>query len=161
MLMTMEAALNDQVKHEMASAYIYLSMAAYCENSNLPGMGHWLKLQAKEELAHGLRFYEFIHDRGGKIVLQAIPQPPTDFASVVEVFEEVVKHEQKITSLIHNLYGHALEQKDFASLPFLQSFVAEQIEEEKTSGEILNMVRMAGGDPRSLFLVDRELGKRA
>lgn len=160
MLRSMEAALNDQVKHEMASAYIYLSMAAYCENSNLPGMAHWLKLQAKEELAHALRFYEFIHDRGGKVMLQAIPQPRTDFASPVEVFVEVVKHEQAITGLIHSLYGQAVEEKDYASLPFLQSFITEQIEEEKVSAEILSMVKMAGGEPRSLFLLDRELGNR-
>lgn len=157
----LESAMNEQIKEEFSSAYTYLSMAAYCEARNYPGFAHWLSLQAHEEAQHAHRFFSFVGDRGGQVILQAIPQPPSDFGSMAELFAEVLKHEQKITGLIHNLYAMAMQEKDWASLPFLQSFVTEQIEEEKSAGDVLAMVKMAEGSPQSLMLLDRELAKRA
>ncbi|HYG59082.1 MAG TPA: ferritin [Symbiobacteriaceae bacterium] len=156
----LEAAMNQQIKEEFASAYVYLSMAAYCEAQNYPGFAHWLGMQAQEEAGHAIRFYAFVNDRGGRVTLQAIPQPPSEFESIEKLFEEVLKHEQSITGMIHSLYGLAMQEKDWASVPFLQSFVAEQIEEEKSATNVLAMVRMAAGNPQSLLLLDRELAKR-
>ena len=156
-----EAALNEQIKHELGSAYVYLSMAAHCEANNYPGFAHWLQVQAKEELAHAMRFFGFVHDRGGKVVLQALPQPESEFASIVGVFEQVVEHEEDITARIHALYALAVQEQDYASQPFLLSFVTEQVEEEKSANTVLHMVKMAGNEHRALFLVDRELAHRA
>jgi ferritin len=156
----MEQALNEQITQELHSAYVYLAMSAYCESQNFPGTAHWLQLQAQEELAHAMRFYGFVHDRGGRVILQAIPQPAADFASVVAVFEEVLAHEQKISAGIYRLYSLAVQEKDYASIPFLQSFVTEQIEEEKSAGDTLAMVRMAADSSPAMLMLDRELLKR-
>jgi ferritin len=155
-----EDAMNAHIKEELASAYLYLSMSAHCESMNFHGMAHWLRAQAKEELEHAMRFFDFLHSRGGRVVLQALEQPSAQFGSVVDLFAEVVRHEQKVTGLIHRLYELAVAEKDYASQPFLQSFVVEQIEEEKSAGDIMAMIQMAGSDTRALFLIDRELMKR-
>lgn len=156
----MEAGLNEQITHEFASAYAYLAMAAHCEQLNFAGIAHWLQNQAQEELAHAMRFYTFVHDRGGKVLLQAVPQPQTEYASVVDVFEHVLQHEQRITTHIHNLYALAQQEKDYASIPFLQSFIVEQTEEEKTASEVLARVRMAGGEARALLVIDHQMAQR-
>jgi len=157
---TLEAALNTQIREEMFSSYLYLSMSAYCESNNYPGVAHWLKLQAQEELAHAMKFYGFIIDRGGKVALEAIPQPEAEFGALPELFEKVLAHEEKITGLIHNLYTLATEAKDYASIPLLQWFVSEQVEEEKNATEVLNLMKVAAGSPHTLLFADRELGKR-
>lgn len=157
----MEAALNEQIKEELSSAYTYLGMAAYCEASNYPGMAHWLEIQAKEELEHAMRVYRFVNDRGGKVVLKAVPEPSAQYDSLVALFEKVLEHEQKISGMIHNLYGLAMEQKEYSAIPVLQWFINEQVEEEKSAADVLNMVKMAGTGPQALMLLDRELAKRA
>lgn len=156
----MEAALNEQIKEELSSAYTYLGMAAYCESINYPGMANWLEVQAKEELAHAMKVYRFVNDRGGKVALKALPQPSVQYESLVPLFEKVLAHEQKITGMIHNLYSLAMEQKDYASIPLLQWFIDEQVEEEKLASDVLNMVKMAGDGPQALMLLDRELARR-
>lgn len=156
----METALNEQIKEELSSAYTYLGMAAYCEASNYPGMAHWLEVQAKEELEHAMKIYRFVNDRGGKVALKALPQPSVQYDSLVPLFEKVLAHEQKITAMIHNLYGMAMEQKDYGSIPLLQWFIDEQVEEEKSASDVLNLVKMAGDGPQALMLLDRELAKR-
>ena len=156
-----QKALNEQLKQEFYSAYLYLAMAAYCESINLSGFGHWLRLQADEERAHAMRFYDHIIDRGGQVTLQALPQPPSDFGGPVRVFEQALAHEQEITSLIHDLYARASASQDHASQVFLQSFIAEQVEEERTAAQILETLRMAGADKTALLIVDRELAARS
>jgi ferritin len=156
----MEGVLNDQIQAELYSAYLYLSMSAYCESANLPGFAHWMRVQAQEEQGHAMKLYGFVHDRGGRVVLQAIAQPPIEFDSALDVFERVYEHEQKVTGLIHDLYGLALEQKDYASQSHLQWFVDEQVEEEKTASGIVETLKVIGDKPHALIMLDRALAKR-
>ncbi|MFZ5815216.1 MAG: ferritin [Bacillota bacterium] len=156
----MEAALNEQIKEELSSAYTYLGMAASCEANNYPGMAHWLEVQAREELEHAMKLYRHVNDRGGKVALKALPEPPAQYDSLVALFEKVLAHEQKISGMIHNLYELAMAEKEYASIPVLQWFINEQVEEEKSASDVLNMVKMAGGGTQALMLLDRELAKR-
>jgi ferritin len=156
----MQDAMNEQIKEELASAYIYLSMAAYCESINLGGFASWMEAQAGEEQEHAMKFYNFIHDRGGRVKLLALPQPPTEFEGPVDVFEKTLEHEQYITGRIHDLYALAVEENDYASLGILQWFVDEQVEEEKTATDILEMLKMIGDKGQGLILLDRQLAQR-
>jgi len=156
----LEKAFNDQIKHELYSAYIYLAMAAYFETKNLRGFAHWMKIQYKEEVSHAMKMFEFLSDRGVKVLLQAIPQPALDFSSALEVFEETLKHEQKVTGLIHALYELAQKNSDHASSVFLQWFISEQVEEEKSADEIIQTLRMIKSEGAPLIMLDRELAKR-
>jgi len=151
---------NDQIKHELYSAYIYLAMAAYFETKNLSGFAHWMKLQYKEEIAHAMKMFEFLNDRGIRVLLQSIPQPVLEFSSSLEVFEETLKHEQKVTSLINVLYELAKEVNDHASVVFLQWFVSEQVEEEKNATVIIQTLKMIKAEGAPLIMLDRELAKR-
>lgn len=152
--------MNEQIMHEMYSAYFYLSMSAYFELANLPGFAKWMHVQFEEEQEHALKFFEHIHDRGGKVTLKAFEQVPTEFASPLSIFEQTYAHEQKVTALINNIYSAALEQKDVASQVFLQWFVNEQVEEEKNASQILAMLQAIGGSVGSLYQLDHNVGKR-
>jgi len=156
----MQDALNEQIKEELASAYIYLSMAAYCESINLGGFAHWMRVQTNEEMEHAMKFYGYIHDRGGRVVLEALDQPPVEFDGPTDVFEKTLAHEQYITGRIHKLYGMAVEEKDYASVGALQWFVDEQVEEEKTATEILDYLKMTGDKGQGLIMLDRHLASR-
>lgn len=156
----MAAALNHQINVEMESSYIYLAMAAHAEAQSYPGAARWLRAQSREELAHAMKFYDHIHDRGGRVTLKSIPQPPIDFGTLVDLFDSVLEHEQTITGRIHSLYDLALAEKDYASVPLLQWFLAEQVEEEKAAENVLRMVKAAGLSGQALLFVDSELGKR-
>ena len=156
----MQDALNEQIKEELASAYIYLSMAAYCESINLPGFATWMVKQSQEEVEHAMKLYGYIHDRGGRVVLQALDQPPIDFDGPVDVFEKTLAHEQHITGCIHALYAMAGDENDYASLGLLQWFVDEQVEEEKTAGEILETLKIIGDKGQGLIMLDRQLAER-
>lgn len=156
----MQDALNDQIREELASAYIYLGMAAYCESINLQGFAHWMQRQSNEEMAHAMKFYGFIHDRGGRVILQALEEPAAEYAGPIAVFEKTLAHEQYITGRIHNLYSLAVEEKDYASLGILQWFVDEQVEEEQTATEILELLKMVGDKGQGLVMLDRQLASR-
>jgi len=153
-------AINKQINEELASAYIYLSMAAYCESINLPGFAHWMRAQTNEEMEHAMKFYGFVHSRGGRVVLEAIEKPPVEFDGPVDVFEKTLAHEQYITGCIHNLYGMAVAENDYASLSTLQWFVDEQVEEEENATEVLEILKRIGDKGQGLFLLDRQLGAR-
>jgi len=153
-------ALNEQLKNEFHSSYIYLSMAAYFEARILPGFAHWMKVQAKEEFGHGMKIFEFINDRGSKVLLQEIDQPPTDFSSAQEVFEETLAHEKKVTGWINDLYELSIELNDNAATIFLQWFITEQIDEEKNATQILETIKLIKPDSAALIMLDRELAKR-
>ncbi len=157
---TIQDAMNEQIKNEFYSAYLYLSMAAYCDSVNLLGFAHWMRVQAQEETGHAMKFYDFIYDRGGRVILKVIDQPPADFQSPLHVFEEALAHEQKVTGMISNLYALAVQEKDYASQSFLQWFVDEQVEEERTAAQIIETLKMIGDHKGALFMLDRELGKR-
>jgi ferritin len=155
-----EDAMNEQIKNEVFSAYQYLSMAAFCEAENLPGFAHWMRAQAREETEHAMKFYDFILDRNGRVVLQGIDGPLVEFGSPLEVFEKALEHERRVTAMINDLYGLAARENDYAGQTFLQWFVTEQVEEEKNAGEVLETLRMVGDKSEALFLLDRELGQR-
>ncbi len=153
-------AMNDQIKHELYSAYFYLSMSAYCDAENLPGFAKWLKVQAEEEQEHAMKFYDYLLDRGEKVSLKAIEQPPVDFKGTKDIFAKVYEHEQKVTALINAIYAKAVEADDVASQIFLQWFISEQVEEEKNASTILAMVEKLEGSVGGLYQLDHQLGKR-
>ena len=153
-------AVNDQILREFESANIYLSMAAYFDAINLPGFAQWMKMQFQEEQAHALKFYDYVYDRGSRVILQALGQPPIEFQSPLDAFEQALAHEQKITGHINDLYTLAMEEKDFASQILLQWFVEEQVEEEKNAGDIVEMLKRVGDNDHALIMLDRELGQR-
>jgi ferritin len=154
-------ALNQQINREFASAYLYLAMAAQCEAQSLPGMAHWMKRQATEEYGHGMRLFELICDRGGRVALAAIPQPPAEFGSPLELFQQVLSHERKVTAYIDAVYELALEEKDYASQVALQWFVNEQVEEEKSASVIVDQLKAIPEKSSAILFVDRQLGKRS
>lgn len=153
--------INEQIKHEIASAYLYLSMSAYCEGSGYAGMGKWLKMQWEEELSHAMKLYGYVFDRGSQVTLQAIDRPPARFKSPLDVFRQVAAHEEKVTALIHKLYELAVKEKDYATQVELQWFIKEQVEEEKRANEIVGQMEMIGESGQALAMMDRHLGMRA
>jgi ferritin len=158
---TMQTAINDQIKAEIESAYIYLAMSAYCEAKTYPGMAHWLRLQWKEELEHAMKLYEYVYDRGGRVTLDAIPKPSADFGTPLKVFEAVLEHEQKVTTRINSLFALAVKEGDYASQVELQWFIKEQVEEEKHATEIIDQLKMVGESGPSMIMLDRHLGSRS
>ncbi len=157
----MSGALNDQINMELASAYVYLSMSAYCAEANLRGAASWLRIQWEEELEHATKLIDYIGERGGSITLKAIAQPPSKSKSLLDVFEQVLAHEQGVTAAIHKLYDLAVVEKDYASQTFLQWYVNEQVEEENSPAEIISMLRLAGDAGAALLMIDRRLAERA
>lgn len=160
LIKSVQDAMNGQIRNELYSAYQYLAMSAYCESVNLPGFAHWMRMQSREELEHAMKFYDFVLDRGGKVSLQAIDRPSDEFSSPLDVFEQSLAQERRVTSQIHDLYALAQQEKDYASIPLLQWFVTEQIEEEKNAGQVVDTLKMIGDSRDALFLLDRELGQR-
>ena len=156
-----EKAVNDQINKELYSAYLYLAMCAWCESVNLTGAAKWLRHQAKEEVAHGMKFFDFLNDRGGRVALGAIEKPAAKFDSLRDVFEQAHAHERKVSESIHKLYALASTEKDYASLPLLQWFVSEQIEEEKSAELIADKLKRAGDESAALLFLDHQLGERA
>ena len=152
----MQAAINDQINAETYSAYLYLSMGAYFDDLDLGGFANWMKIQAQEELLHATKFYDFLVERGGKVLLCAIDGPPTEWDSPLAVFEAVYAHECKVTGLINDLVALAREQNDNASRIFLQWFVTEQVEEESTADGLVQKLKLIGKDGQGLFMMDRE-----
>ena len=157
---TMRDALNQQVQVEFHSSYLYLSMAAYFESLNLQGFAHWMQVQYQEEVAHGMKFFHHIIDRGGVVALGAIAAPQTSWASPLAVVESILAHERKITGNIHKLVDLAIAERDHASNQFLQWFVGEQVEEESSVSNIVERVRMVGESKGGLLYLDKELKKR-
>lgn len=156
----MEKALNEQINAELYSAYLYLAMKAYFTAEGLPGSAAWMRAQTQEEMFHAMKMYGFVHDRGGRVTLTAIAQPPAKWKSSLDVFENVLAHEQKVTGLINRLVDLALSQKDHATNIFLQWYVTEQVEEEATAGEVLRKLKLIGSDTNGLLALDQELGQR-
>ncbi len=156
----MENALTEQINAEFYSSYMYLSMATYFDSIGLPGAAQWMKAQTEEEWFHGMKLLNFVNERGGKVTLKAIKQPPTKWKSALNVFQDVLAHEQKVTGLINNLVNLALDERDHATNIFLQWFVSEQVEEEDSVGSVLDKLKLIGKDTSALFTLDAELGQR-
>jgi ferritin len=156
----MQAAMNQQINAELHSAYVYLSMAAYFQDQNLPGFSNWMRVQWQEELAHALKFFDFINDRRGRVRLEPIAAVPIAWDSPLAAFEDAFKHEQKVSALINDLVNLALEEKDHAANSFLQWFVDEQVEEEASADAVVQQLKLIGSSGQALYLLDRELGAR-
>lgn len=157
---TMQDALNEQINKELFSSYLYLSMAAYFEDKNLPGFANWMRMQADEEREHAMKFYDFILERGGRVFLKSIEAPKTDWNSNMEVVEEVAAHEGKVTASIHALYELALKEKDYPAQVMLQWFITEQVEEEKNAAEIVASLKMIEAHETAVLMLDHRLSKR-
>lgn len=153
-------ALNGQVNAEMYSSYLYLSMESYFQSISLTGFATWMRAQVQEELFHGMKIYDYICERGGRVVLDAIKKPDSSWKSPSAAFKHILKHEQHVTSLINDLMDLAIGEKDHATQNFLQWFVAEQVEEESGVGNIVDKLRLIREDTSGLFMLDAELGKR-
>jgi len=155
-----EDAVNGQIQAELYSAYMYLAMSAYFESINLTGFAHWMRVQTQEEMEHAMKFYRYLHERGGRVVLQAIQQPPVDYESALDAMEKTYAHEQYVSSLIYKLYELALAEKDHASAIFLQWYIDEQVEEEDNARTIVEQLKMIGGSANGLIMLDRHLASR-
>ncbi len=156
----MQKALNDQIAKEFGASYLYLSMAAYFAEKNFNGFANWMRMQAAEETKHALKLFQFVEDRGGRVTLEGIDRPPPDFPSPIAAFEHARDHETKVSAGINQLYELAAADKDWATQATLQWFITEQVEEEKTSSEIVATLRMIGDNASGLYMFDKELGRR-
>ncbi|MEF8848488.1 MAG: ferritin [Candidatus Thermoplasmatota archaeon] len=155
-----EEAINNQINAELWSAYLYLSMSTYFESKSLGGFANWMRNQAQEEVAHAMRFYNYVNDRGGRVKLQPIEKVPTDWKSPLDVFQETYKHEQKVTEMINDLVDLASKENDHATYNMLQWFVEEQVEEEDSAEEIVEKLKLIGDSGNGLLRLDKELGQR-
>ena len=156
----MHEAINEQIKHELESFYIYMSMVAYFNSKNMDGMAHWMRCQAHEEMIHAMKFFDHINDRGGTVTLLDVKQLKPTWKSIQEAWKDTLAHEQFITGKIHALVKLAREEGDFAAEPLLNWFAKEQVEEEATAEKILRQLEMVGTSKEGLFMLDRELGAR-
>lgn len=156
----MREELNEQIREELSSAYIYLALSARMAAKGLNGFAHWLRRQWEEELVHALKLYDFLLQRDVDVELRALAKPQFSAETPLEVFELVLRHEEHITACINRLYAVAVDEKDYASQTLLQWFVTEQLEEEESAREILDALRLVGNSGASLYLLDRELGSR-
>lgn len=153
-------ALNEQIKHEFASAHLYLSMSAYFEALNLPGFARWMRVQYQEEVSHALKFFDFINDRGGRVLLRAIDQPDVEFQSPLDVFTRALDNERNVSALINRIYDLAAQENDYPTQVMLHWFIMEQVEEEKSVSLIIEQLKLSGGQGTALLMLDRQLGAR-
>jgi len=158
---TMMDAINKQINKEFFSSYLYLSASTYFETNNLSGFANWMKVQAKEEASHAMKFYSYVLERGGNVTLLSIDAPKADWKSPLDIFEYSYDHEKKVTEMIYNLVKIAREEKDYASEEFLNWFVKEQVEEEANTSKILEKLKLVGDNIGGLFIVDSEVGRRS
>jgi ferritin len=156
----MQDALNKQIEHEFYSSFVYLAMSAHFESRNLPGFARWMRMQAGEEYTHAMKIFDHILDRGGKVALPAIATPPSTFEAPLAVFDQALHHERAVTKSIHDLYELAVAERDYPARVFLDWFVNEQVEEEKTAELVVEQLKMIGEDRPALLMLDRELGQR-
>lgn len=152
--------LNNQINKEFYSAYLYLDFSNYYYDQGLDGFGSWFKIQAQEERDHAMLFIQYMQNNGEKIVLNAVDKPEIALTDAKTVLEETLKHEQYVTSLIHNIYDAAYSVKDFRTMQFLDWFVKEQGEEENNADSLIKRFELFGDDPKSLYMLDNELGAR-
>ncbi len=153
-------AINAQINAELGSAYIYMAMAAYFEDIDLPGFAHWMTIQVQEELFHAQKFYTYVFERDGRVELTAIEGPPKEWASPLAAFQAAYEHEQYISGRIHDLVSLARKENDHPTDNMLQWFVAEQVEEEATAKGIVQSLKLVGDNGQGLLMLDRELAAR-
>ncbi|MDD3124352.1 MAG: ferritin [Candidatus Kapabacteria bacterium] len=155
-----EKYLNKQINAEMWSAYLYLSMSAYCQNNDLKGFANWYFVQFKEEQDHAMILFNYVNSRGGKVSLMPIAEVETEWNSILAAAEDTLCHEEKVTAMINELYSIALEEKDFATQSMLKWFIDEQVEEEESVKEIIGKLKLLQGNGFGLYTLDNELAAR-
>ena len=155
-----EEILNEQLNREFYSAYLYLSMSAYFDSTDLPGFAHHMKVQYQEEMAHAIRIFNYLSNVGGRVELKAIAQPKNVWNGIIEVFEETHKHECFITDSINNVLAVAHEEHDYATINMLQWFIGEQVEEEANASQLVTKIKMVYDNPSAMYLFDQELKQR-
>ncbi len=153
-------ALNDQVNYEFYSAYTYLSMAAYAESEDLNGFANFFRVQAQEELFHAMKFYDYINQMNGRVLLENIEKPIIEFKNPLDLFEHGYEHEQTVTKRIYNLTNIATEEKEHATISLLKWFIDEQVEEENNFNTIIKKLKRAESNPAALYMLDDELATR-
>jgi len=158
---SIQDAINDQINKELYSSYLYLAMSTYYAESNFSGFASWMKVQSTEEYSHAMKFYGYVIERNGHVELETIEKPHAKFKSPVDVFKQVLEHEQKVTGMINKLYELAIKEKDYPTQIMLEWFITEQLEEEKNAGDVLEQLKMVGDSPVSLIMIDRQLAARA
>jgi len=156
----MEQALNDQVKWELWSSYLYLSMSTYFEDMGLVGFANWMKVQEQEEKFHATKFHNYTVERGGRIKLQTLEAPENSWDNPLAAFEDTLKHEQGVTARINALMDLAIEEKDHATASYLKWFIDEQVEEEASVADVINKLKLVAGNPSALYMLDKELATR-
>ena len=156
----MTAAINDQIKAEYDSAYIYLAMSAYFKNAGLDGMAHWMHKQYHEEVEHAEKFIDYLYERGARVIIPDVAKPKDSYSDALDAFKTAYAHEQYVTSRIYKLVDLAIAEKDYATQSMLQWFVDEQMEEEDNTGSILSKLEFLGTDKHGIYTVDRELSSR-
>ncbi len=153
-------AINEQIKNELYSAYLYLAMSAHFESDDLPGMASWMRMQAEEEVEHAMKFFAFVNERGGRVELHAIDKPQKEWDSPLAAFRNALEHERLVTSMIHNLYDLAVSENDYPTQTMLHWFIDEQVEEEASAGEIVAFLERAQDNPGALMMLDSRLAER-
>ena len=156
----LQNAINKQINKELYSEYLYLSMAAYLESIGLEGFTNFIKVQVQEERFHTMKFFDYVNERGGRVILEAIARPQIEFKSPVEIFEIAYKHEQYVTKLINALMEVAIKENDHAAKSFLNWYIDEQVEEEASMDKILNQLKMIGGKGQGMLMLDKDLATR-
>lgn len=156
----MVSAINEQIKAEFDSAYIYLAMSAYFEDSGLSGMSHWMRKQYSEEIEHAEKFISYLYERGARVIIPEIAKPKDTYADALEAFRTAYAHEQYVTSRIYKLVDLAISEKDYATQSMLKWYVDEQMEEEDNTRSIVSKLEYLGGDKHGTYIVDRELSSR-
>lgn len=158
---TIQDALNEQIGNEFFASHLYLAMAAYFEASSLRGFAHWMRVQSQEETSHALRLFDVVNDRSGRVILGEVAAPPAEWESALDAMQQSLEHEQKVTADFNQLYTLAVREGDVATQNQLQWFISEQVEEEKSAGEIVDQLKLAGNHGVALLMLDRELAGRA
>jgi len=153
-------ALNEQITYELYSAHLYLAMAAHCAGEELNGFVNFFKVQTEEEKFHALKFFDFLHERNGRVRIGGLAEPPNDFSSLLAVFEKAYAHEQMVTGRIYRLMDIATEEKEHATISFLKWFIDEQVEEEATFSGLIVKIKRIGNDSTGLYNLDAELAAR-
>lgn len=154
------ALFNEQINREMYSSYLYLQFANIYTEKGLDGFANWFDIQAQEEHDHAMLMIKFLHNNGAKVVYEEIKKPVVENEGTIEVIQAALAHERYITESINRIYSEANEEKDYRTLQFLDWFVKEQGEEEKSAEDLLKKMEIFGKDPKSLYLLDKELAAR-
>ncbi|OEF98077.1 ferritin [Vulcanibacillus modesticaldus] len=153
-------ALNDQMNFEFESASIYLAMSAYCASEDLDGFAHFFRVQVEEERFHAMKFFDFINDKGGRVIVKGYEDPENEFDSIIDVFEKALEHEKLVTKRIYALQDIATEEKEYSTISFLNWFIDEQVEEEATFESLVKKLKRIGNDSSALYMLNDELAKR-